>query len=90
MDQQATDTLTLQMKRVQRSVGELLPDGVVEFNPDKLPDFVSFVVRDGRNRDYFIILVSGDYTPAELAGWTDTRLLKAIEALCGPRIRRTE
>lgn len=88
MERQPTDTLTLQMDRVRRSVGELLPCGVVEFNPGKLPALVSFVVRDVGNRGYFIIPFSGDYTPAELEGLTDARLLKAIEALCGPRMRR--
>ena len=90
MDREAIDMLTLQTGRVERSVGELLPDGVADFNPDKLPAFISFVVRDRRNRNYFIIPFSGDYTPAELEGWTDARLLKAIEALCGPRMPRTD
>ena len=86
MNDPSVNSLKFQMDRLERTVGEILPGDVIEFNPEKLPDLISFVVRDHRNRDFLVIPVSGDYPASELAAWSDERLSSAIQALCGPRL----
>jgi hypothetical protein len=86
MDNYPDDLLQAQLDRVKRIVGKILPGDIIEFNSASLPNLISFVVRDHRNQQFLIIPVSGDYTPSELAAWSDDRLQKAIKALCGPRL----
>ena len=80
------DDYRTQRARIEKIAKELVPNGLVEFDPDKPQDWMKFRIVD-RASGIVLLVSSGDWHATEIADKSDDWIIDWIKNLSAGRIK---